>query len=730
MKLIISFSAIIAALTAATIFDAQASNLYPFQDPHLALEARAANIISLLTLEEKIAVLGNPAVPRLEIPNPGRTEGIHQVVLKERRSGGKAVPTTSFSQVYGMGETWNSDLIRQAGAVVGYEARYVTQSEKYKRSTLVLFGPTADLARDPRWGRTDESFGEDPFLTGTMVVSYIKGIQGDDPKYWQTASLLKHFMANSLETTRSSSSSNFDERLMREYYSVPFRMGFLEAGAKSYMASYNAWNGVPMTVHPMLKSIVANEWGAGWIVSSDANAVRHVVTDHKHLKTEQEAAAAAVKVGMNQMLRTGGEDIIRNALKDYHLTEKDIESAIKGKFMTTIRLGLLDPPAMVPFSSIGAASEPEPWLGKKHQAVALAVARESIVLLKNTGAILPIDRTALKSIAVVGPRAHEVLFDFYSGPTPHAVSVVEGIENLLGPGFAINYAATNVDNAAVKAASASDIAVVVVGNDPMCGIENPWEAFNPDASTKPCPEPGDGREGRDRETINLPSEQLVKEVFAANPKTIVVLVSSFPYAINWCQENIPAILHITHAAQDQGTAIAEVLFGDYNPAGRTVQTWPNSLAQLPPMEDYNIRNGRTYMYAKEKPLYPFGYGLSYTTFQYADLRLSAGKLPKNGAISVTVDVKNAGSLSGDEVVQLYVRHPRSKVSRPMKELKGFQRIHLKPGEVKNVRFSLEAKALAWWNEKKDRFEVEEGPIDIMIGASSADIRLETTAMIQ
>jgi len=300
---------------------------------------------------------------------------------------------------------------------------------------------------------------------------------------------------------------------------------------------------------------------------------------------------------------------------------------------------------------------------------------------------------------------------------------------LLGPEVVIHHAATNTGDAAAKAAAASDIAVVVVGNDPMCGTENPWEAFNEDASTKPCPEPGDGREGRDRETIDLPSEELVKQVYAANPRTVVVLVSSFPYAINWSQEHVPAILHITHAAQDQGTAIAEVVFGNYNPAGRTVQTWPKSLDQLPPMEDYNIRNGRTYMYSEEEPLYPFGYGLSYTSFRYSDLRLSTGELPKTGSITASVDVKNIGTRSGDEVVQLYVRHPRSKVSRPVKALKGFQRVHLKPNETKSVQFSITAQSLAWWNEAQHRFEVEEGPVDIMVGASSGDIRLKTAATV-
>jgi beta-glucosidase len=274
---------------------AQSQYEYPFQNPKLSLDQRAGNIVSLMTLDEKIAALQNAGVPRLNITNPGASEGIHTVVGRVG-PGGPPIATTSFSQVYGMGETWDPALIKRAGAVEGYEARYLTQNAKYKRNILILFGPTSDLARDPRWGRTDESYGEDPYLTGTMVVSFIEGMQGDDPKYWQAAALLKHFFANSNETTRGSSSSDFDERLMREYYSVPFRMGFVEGGARSYMTSYNAWNGVPMDMNPVLKDVVAKEWGADWIVTPDAGALDHVVDLHHYMKTMQEVYVQALKV--------------------------------------------------------------------------------------------------------------------------------------------------------------------------------------------------------------------------------------------------------------------------------------------------------------------------------------------------------------------------------------------------------------------------------------------------
>ncbi|GAB1265280.1 glycoside hydrolase family 3 C-terminal domain-containing protein [Aurantivibrio infirmus] len=709
-------------------------NQHSSKNSDLNIDERADDIVSQLSLQEKLAVIDSSAVPRLNIPDPGSSESIHQVVSRGGPGIGEAIPTTSFAQVVGMGMTWNPNLIKRAGGVAGYEGRYITQNEKYKRNTLMLWGPTADLARDPRWGRNDESFGEDAFLTGTMSVAYIKGIQGDDPNYWQGGTLLKHFVANSNETNRSSSSSNFDERLMYEYYAAPFRMGFLEGGAKSYMTAYNAWNSVPMLVHPMLTEVVAEKWGANWIVSSDAGAQRHAVSGHKYLDNELDVYAAAVKAGVNQYLDFSSDnatDMIELALKENKITEDDLNKVVANKLKPTLKLGMLDDPEDVPYSVIGTDGEAEPWLSEKHQAVAREVARESVVLLKNNNDLLPIDKNNTKSIAVIGDRADEVLFDFYSGVTPYAVSVLQGITDRAGADIEINYARDNSDDAALDAAKKSDYAVVVVGNDPMCGATNPpFAAFNPDGSTKPCLVAGDGREGRDRESIDLPTEELIKQVYAANPNTIVVLVSSFPYAINWSEENIPAILTISHAAQEQGNGLADVLFGDYNPAGRLVQTWPKSLDQLPPLMDYDLRNGRTYMYMKEQPLYPFGYGLSYTSFDYSNLKVSNSEIDKTDSINVSVEIKNSGDRGGDEVVQLYIQHVDSKVSRPIKELKAFQRVNIKAGESKVVQLSLAASSLAWWNEEKQEFEVESGKINLLVGPSSSDIKLESTVQIQ
>ena len=697
------------------------------------MEKRIDNLLSLMTTDEKIDCLGTrTGVPRLGVPNFGSSEGIHGVVQREPRPGRDPITTTQFPQPPGMGETWDPELVRQAGAVEGHEARFITQTEKYNRQILMLWGPQADLARDPRWGRSEEVYGEDPFFNGTMVVSFIEGLQngpqGSDTKYWQAAALLKHFLANSNENKRTSSSSEFDQRLFWEYYSVPFRMGFLEGGAKGVMASYNAWNGTPMAINPILKSIVIKDWGVD-VLSSDGGAVKLLVTDHKRFPTQKDAVVACLKAGINQFLDQY-KDETKAALKDGSITEAEIDDLLRPKFRVTIRLGLLDPPEMVPYSKVKDA--PEPWNTDADRAVSKQMALESVVLLKNANGFLPLKKESIKSIAMIGPLANSVHWDWYGGTPPYAITPLQGIRDEVGPNIKVNYAADEIGNAAINAARSSDVAVVVIGNDPTCGpdMAHDWHATPDGGGTLPCTVPSDGREGRDRERITLDQEQLVKQVYDVNPKTVVILISSFPFAINWSQENVPAILHMTHSSQDEGTALAQVIFGDYNPGGHLVTTWPKSLDQLPPMMDYDIRHGRTYMYFKGEPLYPFGFGLSYTTFQYSNLKTSSPTVAEDGTVTVSVDVKNTGTMAGDAVAQLYVTYLGSKVKRPNEELKGFQRVALKPGETKTVQIPLKASTLAYWDEKTGSFQVEREPVKVMIGESSAEIKVATTVPVQ
>ena len=704
---------------------------YPFNDPSLPVEKRIENLLSLMTIDEKVACLGTrTAVPRLSVPNMGSAEGIHGVVQRARKQGGyerSAITTTQFPQPPGMGESWDPDLVRQAAGVEGYEARFITQTKQYDRQMLILWGPQADLARDPRWGRTEEVYGEDPFFNGTMATAFVKGLQGDDPKYWQSAALLKHFLANSNENLRTKSNSEFDQRLFWEYYSVPFRMGFVDGGAKAVMASYNAWNGTPMAVNPILKSIVEDQWGVD-ILSSDGGAVKLLVTDHKRYATDEQAVVACLKAGINQFLDRYVDET-KAALKDGSITEKEIDELLGRKFRVEIKLGLLDPPSMVPYSTI--KDSPEPWNSDKDKSVSQKIALESVVLLKNANSLLPLKKDSIKSIAVVGPLADSVHWDWYGGTPPYAITPLQGIKDAVGPNVKVNYAADETDSAATMAAQSSDVAVVVVGNDPTCGdMAHQWHNTPDGGGTLPCSEASDGREGRDREAITLAQEQLIRQVYAVNPKTIVILVSSFPFAINWSQENVPAILHMAHSSQDEGTALAKVIFGDYNPGGHLVATWPKSLDQLPPMMDYNIRHGKTYMYFKGDPLYPFGYGLSYTTFKYSNLKTDSPQLANDGTVTVSVDVTNTGNMAGDAVVQLYVKHLKSKVERPREELEGFQRVSVQPNETKTVTIPVKASQLAYWDEKAGKMIVEAEPVSLMVGESSADIKLDTTVKVQ
>ncbi|MCU7550172.1 glycoside hydrolase family 3 C-terminal domain-containing protein [Chitinophagaceae bacterium LB-8] len=689
-----------------------AQYLYPFQNPDLEAEKRIDNIISLLTLDEKIVCLGtNPSIPRLGIKGSGHIEGLHGVALGGPGGWGrrKLVTTTTFPQAYGMAETWDTALVRKVANVEGYEARYIFQSEKYNTGGLVVRAPNADLGRDPRWGRTEECYGEDAYFNGLMTQAYVKGLQGDHPKYWQVASLMKHFLANSNENDRVRSTSDFDERLFREYYALPFKMG-IEAGSRAYMAAYNKYNGIPMMVHPILKEVTVKEWGQNGIICTDGGALRLLWKEHKYYPDSTWAAAAGVKAGINQFLdqHTGS---IQKAIQEGILKEGDIDEVIRGNFRVMIKLGLLDPPGMVPYASIKDGAEP--WLSEQNKELVREVTRKSIVLLKNEDGFLPLNKNSIKSIVIIGPYANQVLLDWYSGTPPYTISVEEGIRKKLGAGVDVQWTTGQNTDSVQMLASKADYVLMVVGNHTWCNAG--WEL---------CPTPSDGKEAVDRRFIYLEQEELIKKVYRINPKVIVALLASFPYAITWTQHNISAILHMTHNSQEQGAALADVLFGDYNPGGKLVQTWPRSMEQLPPMMDYNIRNGRTYQYFKGTPLYPFGYGLSYTTFFLSDFNTSANDIKRNGVITVNVRIKNTGKLKGDEVVQLYIQHLNSEVARPQKELKAFQRINLSPGEQKNVQLKLTADQLRYWDETTHSFVLEEDKVKLMVGTSSADIKFQ------
>jgi len=697
---------------------------YPFRDPNLGDDARIADLLKRLTLDEKVELMdGHAKIPRLHLVLSDEAEGLHGLALggpgQWGPRGRQPLPTTTFPQEKGLGETWDIALMKKIGALEGEEARYYYQNPIFDFGGIVVRAPNTDLSRDPRWGRTEESMGEDPFLVGTMSVAFIHGMQGPDPNHWQAASLMKHFLANENENGRSRTSSDFDERLFREYYSVPFRMGFEEGGSRAVMAAYNSWNGTPMMIHPILKSVVVNEWGNDGIICTDGGALGLLITDHKTFPDKEHGAAAAVKAGINRFLDEYKPDLAK-ALKDGLLTESDMDASLKNLLRLHLRLGELDPPGVGPYAKIGRESNGEvpPWERPSSRQLVREATDESIVLLKNENRTLPLDREKLKTIAVIGPWTNEVLLDWYSGTPPYNVSIVEGIKEA-AKGANVLFSDGSDIAEAQNLARKADVAIVVVGNHPTCNAG--WDQ---------CPVPSNGKEDVDRKTIVLEQEELAKKIFAVNPHTIEVLRSGFPYAIVWSQENLPAIVHMTHNSEEEGHGLADVLFGDYSPAGRLNQTWPTGDAQLPPMMDYNVRNGRTYMYAKVKPLYAFGYGLSYTAFTYENLRLSAPSVTADGKVEVTVKVKNAGERASDEVVQMYVQHLGSAVERPQIELKGFERVHIEPAAEKSVVFELKPHDLAYWDSALHLWRIEKEQVRVLAGGSSDKLPVQATLQIE
>ena len=691
---------------------------YPFQNKGMSDDERIRNLISLLTLDEKINCLSTRiSVPRLGIKGTHTVEGLHGLAYSGPANwavkGAKASPTTTFPQAIGLAEMWEPEMIQQVADWEATESRFLAQNKKFGVSGLIVFAPNADLGRDIRWGRTEECYGEDPFLTGANVTAFVKGLQGNNPIFWKTASLMKHFLANSNENNRAYNSSDFDERLFHEYYSYGFYKGVTDGGSQAFMTAYNKYNGIPCIVNPVLRSVVMKEWGLRGIIATDGGAFKQLITTHAYYTSFPVAAAECIKAGITMFLDDYRASV-KEALEKGLITEKDIEESIYGNFKVLLKLGLLDSSPQNPYSEIGIADTIAPWTKQEARDLVRKATEKSIVLLKNENMVLPLQKDKIKSIAVIGPSANSVISDWYSGTPPYRISILHGIKNAAGENVTIRYTTGNKADSAVIAAKESDVAIVCIGNHPLSyGLG--W-GQNYVAS--------DGREDVDRQAITIEQEDLVKLVLAANPKTILIMVSSFPYAINWSKEHIPAILHISQSSQEMGNAIAEVIFGKVSPAGRLVQTWISSIDQLPPILDYNIRHGRTYMYKNNVALYPFGYGLTYTTFKYSGLKAEKNSIKNNEVVNLTFSLQNTGNFDSDEVTQMYVSFPDSKVDRPVLALKGFKRIFVGKGETVKVSIPLRATDLTYWDIDKQAFVLEKGKVKFFIGASSEDSELQ------
>lgn len=688
-----------------------------FNDPAVNEEQRLDDLIARMTLDEKVDALGNNTqVPRLGIQASGSVEGLHGIVLGGPTYGDRAnTPTTGFPQAYGLGETWDTDLLHRVATYISTENRYLFQNAKYRKSGLIMWTPNVDLGRDPRWGRTEECYGEDAFLTSRLAVAFIKGIQGDHPKYWRNASLMKHFLSNSNEYGRTFSSSNYSDKLFREYYAYPFYKGVTEGGSQALMTAYNAYNGTPCIMHPVLRNIVMKEWGLNGTLLTDGGAFRLLLSDHKRFDNDRAAAAAAcIKAGITKFLDEY-KDAVYEALHRKLISVEDIEKAIRGNLRISLKLGLLDHTEDNPYAAIGVTDTIAPWSKPETKALVREATLKSVVLLKNKDHLLPLDRHKIKKIAVIGQRATKVLQDWYAGKPFYTVNVLDAIREEAGNDIEVRYVKTNRMDSARTVAAWADVAIVCVGNHPTC-----------DAGWEQAPVISEGKEAVDRQSLQLDQEDLLLQVAQTNPNTIGVLISSFPYAINRANQTVPALLHLTQCSQELGHAVSDVIFGHYNPAGRLTQTWVKNITDLPHMMDYDITHGRTYMYFKEKPLYPFGYGLSYTRFNYSGTTLNDRVIERGETLRVCFNLKNSGNMDGEEVVQLYVSARKHTDKDPIKQLKAFQRISLRKGETKKVELTVPYTELQVWDEKQNRFILPDKEMTLEIGASSSDIRLRTT----
>lgn len=824
-----------------------------YENPDAEIDKRVDNLLLNMTIEEKMQMLHEvaPAIPRLGIAKYDHgNEALHGVVRPGK--------FTVFPQAIGLAATWNPELIYRVSTAISDEARAKwneldqgkNQKEKYS-DILTFWSPTVNMARDPRWGRTPETYGEDPYLASQLGVAFVKGLQGEDPRYLKVVSTPKHFAANNEEHNRFECKVKVSEKALRSYYLPAFKALITEGKAQAIMSAYPAINGVPCTANKwLLTDILRNEWGFNGYVVSDCGAVGNVYSPHNYAPTREDAAAMSIKAGLD--LECAGycsdcfiyRDFLPKAYNMGKVTESEINSAAFRVLRARFKLGIFDDPSLNPYTKIS----PDVIGNREHQQLALETARQSIVLLKNNNNILPLNRSKIKSIAVLGINAATCEFGDYSGVSKNEpVSPLQGISNKTGKNIQVKTLPwigkmtqqqiipaaffTHPENGKIRKGlkveyfSNSNFS----GNPSLSGTENilfdpanqppnsaippvpvsiRWTGFlNPTVSGKytfGIKKSGEYKlylndrmvmdtqnemaildleagknytlkmeyscssgqaycslswktpdkkaaelyqaekklakscdvviavlginksiemEGRDRTTLDLPADQqeFIKEIYKANPKTVVVLIAGSSLAINWIQENISAVVDAWYPGEQGGNAIAEVLFGETNPAGRLPLTWYKSVDDLPAFDDYEVSKGRTYMYFKGKPIYPFGFGLSYTNFKYSNVQLDKPVMGRADTISVSVDICNTGNFDGDEVVQLYVKQKSEIEELPQKQLKSFKRISLRKGETQTVNFPLTRKDLSFWNEKNE-FIMEPGEIQLLIGASADDIR--------
>ncbi|MGN0294546.1 MAG: glycoside hydrolase family 3 C-terminal domain-containing protein [Lachnospiraceae bacterium] len=801
----------------------------PFFDESLSVEKRIDWLLAAMTLDEKMKCLASTVsdIERLGVKGFSvGGEAAHGVEARNDQNGeGQAEPTTSFTQPIGMSATWDTELIRQAGEVTGREARVLYH--RHPDRGLSRWAPTVDMERDPRWGRTEEGYGEDPLLAGAMAGAYVKGMQGDDPKYLRVAATLKHFYANNTEVGRVYKSSSVDSRNKMEYYLEPFRRAIEESHAEAIMTAYNKVNGVPAILNSEVQTILKDQYGLGHAVC-DGGAMEMAVTMHDYYGIHAQTLAGAIRAGVDSM--SDRPELVEQAAREAYelnlLTEEDMDQALRNMFRTKLRLGIYDKEGSNPYDRVGE----DDLNSRAHQEICRQVAWESMVLLKNQGNMLPLplpDRE--NQVAVIGPMADMWYPDWYGGMPPYTRTLKQGLEEIAGRdiacadgrdrvifrlgdrGVAIREDGTlclshtpdificddwgegsltfqsartgkfmntrlpgehdapsergriaaekeatldwfvmeifhleRLENGTVHLLERFGSAVQIDEDGSLVSmredgepaefhleiVESGLEKAKELARTCDtvilalgCNSMVNAKEEVDRTTICLPpaQEALLEEIVRVNSSTVLVLLSNYPYAINQAQEKLPAILWSATGSQDMGTAAAEILFGLHAPAGRLNMTWYRSDDQLPDMDDYDIIQGkRTYRYFDGEVLYPFGHGLTYTTFDYTDLVVK----PKDGTkLQVSFNLANTGTAASDEVVQIYGTAPASRVKKPLKQLIGFGRVKdMQPGEQRRIAFEIPMSEFRFYDVISRTMMVEEGMYRIAVGASSEDLR--------
>jgi len=765
--LLIGFS-VLALLSACIGFGQQGSpagGLKPaYRDPKRTIDERVADLLSRMTLEEKVAEIcggDDPHIALLDTTGTYRPDqanlalqglyddnsqftprqaailrnavqryrrektplGIPWLFMSEALHGFMANGSTSFPQALALASTWDPALVRRVFAAAGDEARSAGVDQ--------VFTPVLDIARDPRWGRTEETYGEDPYLASRIGVAAVTGLQGDEfhINNHHVMATAKHFAVHGQpEGGTNTAPGNYSERIIRENFLVPFQAAVEEAHVGSVMASYNEIDGIPAHVnHWLLDKVLRQEWGFRGLLTSDGDGLQMLVQTHHVAANMAEAARLALAAGIDFDLSDGS---VYRTLTDQagegQVAESEVDRAAGRVLAAKFRLGLFDDPYVDPDYTEKITSGPE------HRELAEKAAEKAIVLLKNDTNLLPLDPGKLKTIAVIGPNAADVHLGGYSREPGHGVSILDGIRARAGSAKVIYAEGCQITTArqgwrgwyendvkladpkaqaaaiaaAVEAARKADVTILAVGEN---------ESTNREAWSE--------NHLGDRDSLDLLGAQndLVKAVVETGTPTVVFLINGRPLSINYIAEHVPAILEGWYLGQEGGTAAARVLFGDVNPGGKLPITFPHSVGDLPDFYNHKPSANRTYAFSTRKPLYPFGYGLSYTTFKFDNLRLEPAKIETGGASKARVDVTNSGSRAGDEVVQLYVHERVSSVTQPVMQLKGFERITLQPGEKRTVEFTITPDMLSMLNADMHRV-VEPGIFDVMVGPSSADTK--------